>query len=127
MDDPAVRVRRLLEVCKELPGRLVLVGSSLGAHVCMTAAGQLPVRGVFVLAPAFFMPGYEQYTPKPPPGCPVTIVHGWNDTIVPPENSVRYAQQYRCDSAPHRFGSPPDRQRRRGLRVSRPVPATTAA
>jgi pimeloyl-ACP methyl ester carboxylesterase len=95
MADPAVRVRRLLEVCKELPGRLVLVGSSLGAHVCMTAAGELPVRGVFVLAPAFFMPGYEQYTPKPPAGCPVTIVHGWNDTIVPPEHSVRYAQQYR--------------------------------
>ena len=38
MADPAVRVRRLLEVCKELPGKLVLVGSSLGAHVCMTAA-----------------------------------------------------------------------------------------
>ena len=95
MDDPAVRVRRLLEVCKDLPGRLVLVGSSLGAHVCMTAAGQLPVRGVFVLAPAFFMPGYEQYTPLPPAGCPVTIVHGWNDDVVPAQNSVRFAQQYR--------------------------------
>ena len=95
MADPAVRVRRLLEVCKELPGKLVLVGSSLGAHVCMTAANELPVHGVFVLAPAFFMPGYEQYTPKVPAGCPVTIVHGWNDTVVPPENSVRFARQYR--------------------------------
>jgi pimeloyl-ACP methyl ester carboxylesterase len=82
MDDPAVRVRRLLQVCKDLPGRLVLVGSSLGAHVCMTAANELP--------------GYEQYTPRPPDGCPVTIVHGWNDTIVPPENSVRYARQHRA-------------------------------
>jgi pimeloyl-ACP methyl ester carboxylesterase len=95
MTDPAVRVKRLLEACKELPGKLVLVGSSLGAHVCMTAAGTVPVRGVFVLAPAFFMPGYEQYTPTPPAGCPVTIVHGWNDTVVPPENSVRYARQHR--------------------------------
>ena len=68
MSDPAVRVQRLLEVCKTLPGKLVLVGSSLGAHVCMTAASQLPVRGVFVLAPAFFMPGYEQYTAQPPAG-----------------------------------------------------------
>src|SRR4030095_12466753 len=82
-------------VARSLPGQLVLVGSSLGAHVCMTAPPELRVRGVFVLAPAFFMPGYEQYTPKPPAGCPVTIVHGWNDTIVPPENSVRYAQQHR--------------------------------
>jgi pimeloyl-ACP methyl ester carboxylesterase len=95
MDDPAARVGKLLEFCKGLPGKLLLVGSSLGAHVCMTAAGQVPARGVFVLAPAFFMPGYEQYTPVPPAGCPVTIVHGWNDTIVPPENSVRYAHQYR--------------------------------
>jgi fermentation-respiration switch protein FrsA (DUF1100 family) len=55
----------------------------------------LPVLGVFVLAPAFFMPGYEQYTPRPPAGCPVTIVHGWNDTIVPPENSIRYAREHR--------------------------------
>jgi pimeloyl-ACP methyl ester carboxylesterase len=96
MNDPVWRVDRLLEVCRTLPGKLVLVGSSLGAHVCMTAASKLPVRGVFVLAPAFFMPGYEQHTPPPPAGCPVTIVHGWNDTIVPPENSVRYARQYRA-------------------------------
>ncbi|HKS55454.1 MAG TPA: alpha/beta fold hydrolase [Steroidobacteraceae bacterium] len=96
MNDPAARVVRMLEACKSLPGKLVLVGSSLGAHVCMTAASQLSVRGVFVLAPAFFMPGYEQYTPQPPVGCPVTIVHGWNDTVVPPENSVRYAREHRA-------------------------------
>ena len=95
MSDPAVRVQRLLEVCKALPGKLVLVGSSLGAHVCMTAANQLPVRGVFVLAPAFFALN-DATTPLPPAGCPVTIVHGWNDTIVPPENSVRYARQHRA-------------------------------
>ena len=47
MNDPVRRIERLLEVCKGLPGPLVLVGSSLGAHVCMTAASQLPVRGVF--------------------------------------------------------------------------------
>lgn len=108
MGDPAVRVRRLLEVCKGLPGDLVLAGSSLGGHVCMTAASQLPVRGVFLLAPAFFMPGYEKYTPQPP-DCPVTIVHGWNDTIVPPENSIRYARQYQATlhliDSDHRLGA----------------------
>jgi fermentation-respiration switch protein FrsA (DUF1100 family) len=61
----------------------------------MTRQASCRCAGVFVLAPAFFMPGYEQYTPQPPPGCPVTIVHGWNDTVVPPENSVRYARQHR--------------------------------
>lgn len=91
--DPAVRVQKLLATCKSLPGSLVLVGSSLGGHVCTAAARELPVRGLFLLAPAFYMPGYEQYTPEPPQ-CPIAIVHGWNDTIVPPANSIRYAGRY---------------------------------
>lgn len=95
MADPAARVEKLLEFCKQLPGELLLVGSSLGAHVCTTVSTQVPTRGLFLLAPAFFMPGYEQYTPVAP-ACPVDIVHGWNDDIVPVENSIRYARQYKC-------------------------------
>ncbi|HEY0943162.1 MAG TPA: alpha/beta fold hydrolase [Steroidobacter sp.] len=95
MADPVLRVERLLEVCRKLPGQLLLVGSSLGAHVCTTVSTQVPTRGLFLLAPAFFMPGYEKYTPAPP-ACPVDIVHGWNDDIVPVENSIRYARQYKC-------------------------------
>ena len=41
------------------------------------------------------MPGFEQHTPKPAE-CPITIVHGWRDDVVPVENSVRYAQQYKA-------------------------------
>jgi hypothetical protein len=26
----------------------------------------------------------------------VDIVHGWNDDIVPVDNSIRYARQYKC-------------------------------
>jgi len=94
MADPAERVTKLLAVCKKLPGELLLVGSSLGAHVCTTVSTQVVTRGLFLLAPAFFMPGYEKYTPAPP-ACPVDIVHGWNDDIVPVENSIRYARQYK--------------------------------
>ena len=92
--DPAVRVDKLRDFCRELPDELILVGSSLGAHVATSVATQVPTRGLFLLAPAFFMSGYEQYTPRPPL-CPVMIVHGWNDDIVPVENSVRFAKQYR--------------------------------
>jgi alpha/beta superfamily hydrolase len=95
IDDPAVRVAKLLEACRQLPGELLLVGSSLGAHVAATASTQLPTRGMFLLAPAFYMPGYERYTPRPA-DCPVTIVHGWNDTIVPPANSVRWAGEHKA-------------------------------
>jgi hypothetical protein len=41
------------------------------------------------------MPGYEQYTPVPPQ-CRIEIVHGWNDSVVPVDNSIRYARQYKC-------------------------------
>jgi alpha/beta superfamily hydrolase len=93
--DPALRVTKLLEACRQLPGELLLVGSSLGAHVAATASTQLATRGMFLLAPAFYMPGYERYTPTPA-RCPVTIVHGWNDTIVPPANSVRWAGEHKA-------------------------------
>ncbi len=95
MADPLARVAKLLAFCKELPGSLLLVGSSMGGHVAAAVSTQVPTRGLFLLAPAFYMPGYEQYTPKSP-ACPVEIVHGWNDDVVPPQNSIRFAQQYRC-------------------------------
>jgi len=93
--DTAARVQRRLEVCRELSGEVILVGSSLGAHVATTVSTQVATRGLYLLAPAFFMPGFEQYTPEPAQ-CPVTIVHGWNDDVVRVENSIRFAQQYRC-------------------------------
>lgn len=95
MDDPAARVAKLLEFCKTLPSAPVLVGSSMGGHVATAVSVSAGARGLFLLAPAFYMPGYEQYTPKPPP-CPITIVHGWNDDIVPVDNSIRYAREHRC-------------------------------
>ena len=93
--DPAIRVNKLLEFCKSKAGPFILVGSSMGGHVAGAVATQVSTRGVFLLAPAFFMPGYEQYTPVPA-ASRIEIVHGWNDTVVPVENSIRYAQQYKC-------------------------------
>lgn len=95
MDDPAVRVARLLEVCRGIAGPVILVGSSLGGHVSAAVSTQVDARGMFLLAPAFYMPGYEQYTPTPA-RCPISIVHGWNDDIVPVGNSIRWAQQYQA-------------------------------
>ncbi len=47
--------------------------------------------GLFLLAPAFYMPDYEDLTP-PPPDLPICIVHGWHDEIVPAESSIRFAR-----------------------------------
>lgn len=96
IDDPLARVQKLLEFCKERTGDFILVGSSLGGHVSAAVSSQVPTRGMFLLAPAFFMPGFEQYTPVPA-SCPIAIVHGWNDDIVPVDNAVRFARQYKCE------------------------------
>lgn len=98
-NDPIERVAKLLAFVRDLQldadQQLVLVGSSLGGHVSTAASTQLGVHGLFLLAPAFYMQGYERYTPQAP-NCPIAIVHGWRDDIVPVANSIRYAQEYRA-------------------------------
>ena len=96
MDDPRDRVAKLLEAARAWQGPLVLAGSSMGGHVSAAAAATLGPRGLFLLAPAFHMPGFEAFTPAGP-ACPCAIVHGWRDDIVPVENSIRWAREYRAD------------------------------
>jgi predicted esterase len=88
--DPTERVEKLLDECANIDDQLILVGSSMGGHVATAAASRLGAAGLFVLAPAYFMPGYESLTPTPPE-MPICIVHGWHDAIVPVENSIRFA------------------------------------
>jgi pimeloyl-ACP methyl ester carboxylesterase len=95
IDDPHARVTRLLAYCRDFQGRLVLVGSSMGGHVSTAGSRLLRTAGLFLMAPAFYVPGYEDLTPQPA-DCPVTIVHGWRDEVVPVENSVRFAREHRA-------------------------------
>jgi surfactin synthase thioesterase subunit len=95
LDDPGDRVRKLVAAGGRLEAPLVLVGSSMGGHVSAAAAGLLEPRGLFLLAPAFYMAGYEEYTPQDV-ACPTAIVHGWHDDIVPVENSIRWAREHRA-------------------------------
>jgi pimeloyl-ACP methyl ester carboxylesterase len=96
MADPTERVARLVAECRAIDDARLLVGSSMGGHVAAAAAAQVRAVGLFVLAPAFFMPGYEELTPAPP-DIPIAIVHGWRDDIVPVENSIRFAQSCRAE------------------------------
>lgn len=93
VEDPHDRTTRLLSYCRDLRGDLVLVGSSLGGHVATSASSLLRARGLFLLAPALNLP--DQPVPVPrAEDCPMTIVHGWRDEVVPIEESVRYARDY---------------------------------
>lgn len=91
IEDPGERVDKLIRECADIDDALILVGSSMGGHVATASATAVGAAGLFVLAPAYFMPGYENLTP-PPPALPTEIVHGWHDDIVPVENSIRYAK-----------------------------------
>jgi predicted esterase len=90
--DPSERVAKLLRECAAISDPLILVGSSMGGHVATAAADALGAVGLFVLAPAYYMEGYEDLTPQPP-RMPICIVHGWHDDIVPVENSIRFARE----------------------------------
>ena len=98
MSDPTERVAKLVDACRSIDDTLILVGSSMGGHVATAAAATVDAAGLFVLAPAFFMPGYEELTPTPPE-LPIAIVHGWRDDVVPVENSIRFAQS--CNAELH--------------------------
>ncbi len=96
--DPTERVQKLVAECRNIEDSLLLVGSSLGGHVATAGAQSLNAAGLFVLAPAYFMPGYEELTPDAP-DMPICIVHGWHDDVVPVENSIRFARQ--CHATLH--------------------------
>jgi len=95
---PGEAERRVAQLLTEpLPKveRIVLVGSSMGGYVSTVAALNRPVDGLFLLAPAFFLNGYEEQSFQ---GTlpPTAIVHGWRDEVVPWQNSARFAERHRC-------------------------------
>lgn len=91
---PAQRVERLVNYAQDLKGEIIFVGSSMGGYVSIVASTQIPIKGLLLLAPAFYLKGYEIQQPSTP--CKNTIIiHGWNDDIVPYQNSVKFAQQHK--------------------------------
>jgi alpha/beta superfamily hydrolase len=95
IDDPAARVRKLIDQAEKHPAPMVLVGSSMGGHVSAAAAARLRPQGLFLLAPAFYMKAFEEYTPQDV-ACETVMVHGWHDDIVPVENSIRWAREHQA-------------------------------
>ncbi|MFT5387187.1 MAG: alpha/beta superfamily hydrolase [Lysobacterales bacterium] len=90
--DPDERVQMLLAINPQADN-LVLVGSSMGGYVSTVATSVLKAKGVFLMAPAFYVPFYQVKEPMPMTKN-VTIVHGTHDDIVPAEHSKRYMEKY---------------------------------
>ena len=90
------RVGQLLSLTPPEHRQLVLVGSSMGGYVSTVASIRLPVDGLFLLAPAFYLPGYANQD-LAPRAKKTMIVHGWGDGVVPVQNSIRFAREHQCD------------------------------
>jgi alpha/beta superfamily hydrolase len=92
IDDPLERTEKLVTWCDGRGESVVMVGSSMGGFVANAAASRIGARGLFLLAPALYLPGYEDFMPEHPT-CPTMIVHGWKDDVVPWQGSVRYGSE----------------------------------
>lgn len=94
--DPDQRVAQLTAYLRDQPpAQTVLVGSSMGGYVTLQAAKNFAAAGVFVLAPAIYMPGYEHTAPQDTIDN-LAIIHGWRDDVIPVEHSIRFATTQRC-------------------------------
>lgn len=93
--DPDLRVECLLDRLVAEQDEYVLAGSSMGGYVSLVASETIKARAVFLMAPALYIPGYrrQQYRSLAPR---IEIVHGWSDSVIPAENSIRYAREADC-------------------------------
>lgn len=93
--DPELRVERLIEEVSSLDSPVILVGSSMGGYVAAVAARTLGPKGLFLMAPAFEMPGYAVQDVALDVD-EISIVHGWADDVVPLEPVQRFAQKHQA-------------------------------
>ena len=93
--NPDERVQKLLTVARSFNRPLLLVGSSMGGYVATVASRQLQPAGLFLMAPAVGLAGYQLPAPGAVAGR-ICIVHGWNDTIVPLANVLAFAREQKA-------------------------------
>lgn len=95
LGDVDARLQRLLTLAQAAAARgpLVLAGSSLGAYVSASVSLQVPIEGLFMMAPPLSM------GPLPPldaAAVPISIIHGWDDELIPAQAVVDWAQSRRA-------------------------------
>jgi predicted alpha/beta-hydrolase family hydrolase len=87
-----MRLRALAQSAAER-GPLVMAGSSLGAYISARISLELPVKGLFLMAPPLTMgplPALDA------PAVPVSIIHGWDDELIPAMAVAEWAQARRA-------------------------------
>ena len=92
LGDVPARLRRLLGLARDAAtrGPLVLAGSSLGAWISGRVSLQVPVAGLFLMAPPIHMEPAPVLDAAP---VPLSIIHGWDDELIPAQQVVDWARQ----------------------------------
>lgn len=87
LGDVAARIGRLLGLARDAAARgpLVLAGSSLGAWIAGNVSLQVPVAGLFLMAPPVRLNAAH---PLQAAEVPLSVVHGWNDELIPAADVV---------------------------------------
>lgn len=95
LGDVPARLERLRALARTAAARgpLILAGSSLGAYISARIALEVPVRALFLMAPPLRM-GPLPALDAPP--VPISIVHGWDDELIPAMDVARWAQARRA-------------------------------
>ena len=88
------RIARLHDLAKKVQGPLILAGSSMGAFISARVSLVVPVAGLFMMAPPTQLEGFEIKLEAA--DVPTSIVHGWDDELIPAVEVVKWAQP-RCN------------------------------
>lgn len=93
LGDVAARVERLRARVGAATGPVVLAGSSLGAWISGHVSLQCEVRGLFLMAPPIRLNAQH---PLDAAQVPTSIVHGWDDELIPADDVVAWSHKRRA-------------------------------
>jgi pimeloyl-ACP methyl ester carboxylesterase len=97
-NDAEARVERLASHVSAMDELPILVGSSMGGYVSTVVSTRFPVPGLFLMAPALYLSGYQvqEYDSK---AQHIEVVHGWSDDVIPVELAMQFSR--RMNSTQH--------------------------
>ncbi|MGJ7903834.1 hypothetical protein [Lysobacter sp. 1R34A] len=95
LGDVPARMQRLLALARAAAerGPVLLAGSSLGAYISGWVSMRVKPAGLFLMAPPIRM-GHAE--PMQAADVPISIIHGWDDELIPAADVVAWAQPRRA-------------------------------
>jgi len=93
LGDVLGRIVRLNHLAKKVQGPLILAGSSMGAFISARVSLEVPVAGLFLMAPPTQLEGFDIKLEAA--RIPTCVVHGWDDELIPAAEVVKWAHPRR--------------------------------